>query len=128
MGVDHQGLNLTDRKRCAGLLPHDFDDVYRRQGIVCKINGLFRAGLTVEHTGKLVTVPEAEFNLKTGVVYVVDIFIRHRFISREVKSMCAIGKTVYYKTYLAFQGVTPDHKPVCLALFGVNVETFLVAR
>ncbi len=64
MSVDHQRLNLTNRKRHLRLLPERLSNVDGgKRGIVGKIRSFFIAGLTVEQSGEPVTVAETELNM-----------------------------------------------------------------
>ena len=64
MSVDHQRLNLTDRKGHPSLLSEHFSDVDGSQRcIICKIESLFIASLTVEQSGELMAVAETELYL-----------------------------------------------------------------
>ena len=59
MSIDHQRLNLTNRKGHLRLLPEHLSDVDGgKRSVVGKIQSLFIAGLTVEQSRELVTVTE----------------------------------------------------------------------
>lgn len=79
MSVDHQRLNLTDRKRHLRLLPQHLGDVYcGKRSVVCKIQSLFITSLIVEQTGELVAVAETELNPEPCPVNVLDILAADR--------------------------------------------------
>ncbi len=79
MSVDHQRLNLTNRKGHLRLLPEHLSDVDGgKRSVVGKIQSLFIASLTVEQSRELVTVTETELDLKPCTVYVIDIFATDR--------------------------------------------------
>ncbi len=81
MSVDHQRLNLTNRKRHLRLLPEHLGDVDSgKRSIVCKIQSLFIASLAVEQSCELVTVTETELNPEPCPVNVIDIFATDRGI------------------------------------------------
>ena len=66
MGVDHQRLNLTNRKRRLRLLPQHLSDVDgSKRGVIGKVQSLFIARMTVEQSGEVVTIPETELNLES---------------------------------------------------------------
>ena len=74
MGVDHQRLNLTDRKGYPGLLSQHLCDVDSRERcVIGKIKSLFVASLTVEQAGELMAVAESELNLKSRAVDIIYI-------------------------------------------------------
>ncbi len=79
MSVDHQRLNLTDRKGDPSLLSEYLSDVDGSQRcIICKIECLFIAGLTVEQSGELMAVAETELYLLPRPIDVVDILSTDR--------------------------------------------------
>lgn len=79
MSVDHQRLNLTNRKGHLRLLAEHLSDVDGgKRSVVGKIQSLFIASLTVEQSRELVTVTETELDLKPCPVYVIDIFATDR--------------------------------------------------
>ncbi len=81
MNVDHHRLNLTNIKKHLRLLPHYLTDIDGgKRSVVCKIQGLFIASLTVEQSGELMTISETEFNLESCPVNVIYIFAAHRGI------------------------------------------------
>ena len=81
MRVDHQRLNLTNRKRHLRLLPQYLSDIDSgKRSVVGKIQGLFIASLTVEQSCELMTISETEFNLEPCQVNVIDIFAADRGI------------------------------------------------
>lgn len=79
MSVDHQRLNLTDRKGYPGLLSEHLSDIYSRQGcIISKIKSLFIACLTVEQSRELMTVAETELYLEPGPIDIIYILSTDR--------------------------------------------------
>ncbi len=81
MSVDHQRLNLTNRKGHLRLLPEHLGDVDGgKRSVVSKIQSLFIASLAVEQSCELVTVAEAELDLEPCPVNVIDIFATDRGI------------------------------------------------
>ena len=81
MSVDHQRLNLTNRKRHLRLLPQYLSDIDGgKRSVVGKIQDLFIASLTVGQSSELMTISETEFNLESCPVNVLDIFATDRGI------------------------------------------------
>ena len=79
MSVDHQRLNLTDRKGYPGLLSEHLSYVDGSQRcIIGKIKSLFIAGLAVGQSGELMTVAETELYLEPRPIDVIDIFATDR--------------------------------------------------
>ncbi len=84
MSVDHQRLNLTNRKGHIRLLPEHLGDVDSgKRSVVSKIQSFFITSLTVEQSGELMAVAETELNLKPCPVNVIDIFAADRGIGRN---------------------------------------------
>lgn len=74
MSVDHQRLNLTDRKGYPSLFSQHLCNVDSGQrGIIGKIESLLIASLTIEQTCELMAVAKTELNLEARAVYVIDI-------------------------------------------------------
>ncbi len=92
MSVDHQRLNLTNRKGHIRLLPEHLGDVDSgKRSVVSKIQSFFITSLTVEQSGELMAVAETELNLKPCPVNVIDIFAADRGIGREIQSVSTSG-------------------------------------
>ncbi len=91
MSVDHQRLNLTNRKGHIRLLPEHLGDVDSgKRSVVSKIQSFFITSLTVEQSGELMAVAETELNLKPCPVNVIDIFAADRGIGREIQSVSTL--------------------------------------
>ena len=100
MSVDHQRLNLTNRKGHIRLLPEHLGDVDSgKRSVVSKIQGFFITSLTVEQSGELMAVAETELNLKPCPVNVIDIFAADRGIGREIQSVSTSGQIMDYQPY-----------------------------
>ena len=123
MSVDHQRLNLTNRKGHIRLLPEHLGDVDSgKRSVVSKIQSFFITSLTVEQSGELMAVAETELNLKPCPVNVIDIFAADRGIGREIQSVSTSGQIMDYQPYFLLQRLAPCHKFKSLAFLGIDVK------
>ncbi len=93
MSVDHQRLNLTNRKGIFVCFLSTLVNVDSgKRSVVSKIQSFFITSLTVEQSGELMAVAETELNLKPCPVNVIDIFAADRGIGREIQSVSTSGR------------------------------------
>ena len=127
MSVDHQRLNLTNRKGIFVCFLSTLVDVDSgKRSVVSKSKAFHHEPDNREQSGELMAVAETELNLKPCPVNVMNIFAADRGIGRESHSRCPPRANVDYQPYFLLQELAPCHKFKSLAFLPGSMSSLVI--